>query len=197
MTRTARPSRTAPTQRGATRRAAPSGFPGPLRILAVGALILGLVAFLGVRARYAFDQRRHAQAASAVLSAPDVVTRTLSSTPAGRAEGISGALRFRPRGRLSVLTFHGLPPAAGQQRYLVFLQNYGGWLLAAAVRPDAHGDAEVRYAAEPRPATIYEVVVTRDVDDATSLPHGEPLLHWFSARNAPRGAVPFDLHRQA
>jgi len=196
LTRAARPSRAATTHRGPTHRGAPLGFPGPLRILAVGALILGLVAFLGVRARFAFDQRRHAQAASAVLSSPDVVTRTLPPTPAGRAEGISGALRFRPRGRLSVLTFHGLPPTVGQQRYLVFLVNYSGWLLAGAVRPDAHGDAEVRYAAEPRPATIYEVVVTRDVDDATSLPHGEPLLHWFGTRNAPRGAVPFDFDGQ-
>jgi hypothetical protein len=165
--------------------------------LAAGVLILGLVAFLGVRARLAFDQRRHAQAAQAVLGAPDVVTRQLPPTRTGRAEGISGALRFLPRGRLSVLTFHGLPPTAGRERYLVFLQNYGGWLLAGAVRGDACGDAEVRYAADPRPATIYEVVVTRDVDDATSLPHGEPLLHWFGTGNAPRGAVPFDFDDQA
>lgn len=165
--------------------------------LTAGLVILALVAFLGVRARLAFDQQRHLQAAQAVITAPDVVTRALPPTRAGRADGISGALRFRPRGDLSVLTFHGLPPTVGQQRYLVFLQNYGGWLLAGAVSPDARGDAEVRFAAEPRPATIYEVIVTRDVDDATSLPHGAPLLHWFGTGTAPRRAVPFDFHDQA
>jgi len=159
-------------------------------------VILALVAFLGVRARLAFDQQRHLQAARAVLSAPDVVTRALPPTAAGRADGISGALRFRPQGDLSVLTFHGLPPTAGHQRYLVFLQNYGGWLLAGAASPDARGNAEVRFAAEPRPITIYEVVVTRDVDDATSLPHGAPLLHWFGKSVAPRRAIPFDLDGQ-
>jgi hypothetical protein len=159
-------------------------------------LVLGLLAFLGVRGRLAFDQQRHQEAARAVLTAPDVITRTLPPTSAGRALGISGTLRFRPRGRLSVLTFHGLPPTAGNERYLVFLQNYGGWLLAGAARPDARGNAEIRFAAEPRPATIYELVVTRDVDDATSLPHGAPLLHWFGRGVAPRGAIPFDFDGQ-
>ncbi len=178
MIHTARPSRTVPL------------------IAIAGVLTLALLVFLGVRGRFAFDQQRHLDAARAVLRAPDAVTRILPPTAAGRAQGISGALRFRPRGRLSVLTFHGLPPTVGQERYLVFLQNYGGWLLAGAARPDAHGDAEVRFAAEPRPITIYEVVVTRDVDDATSLPHGAPLLHWFGTRVAPRGAVPFDFDGQ-
>jgi hypothetical protein len=164
--------------------------------LITGLLILALVAFLGVRARLAFDQQRHLHAARAVVTAPDVVTRALPPTPAGRALGISGRLRFRPHGRLSVLTFHGLPPTVGHERYLVFLQNRGGWLLAGAASPDAHGDAEVRFAAEPRPSTIYEVVVTRDVDDATSLPHGVPLLHWFDTRNAPRRAIPFNFDDQ-
>jgi hypothetical protein len=165
-------------------------------IVICGVLILALLAFLGVRGRFAFDRQRHLEAARAVLDAPDVITRTLPPTAAGRAQGITGALRFRPRGRLSVLTFQGLPPTIGQERYLVFLQNYGGWLLAGAARPDAHGAAEVRFAAEPRPITIYEVVVTRDVDDATSLPHGAPLLHWFGTAVAPRGAVPFDFDDQ-
>ncbi len=190
MIRAARQRRTAPTKR-----AGPTGFPGLLRVIA-GVLILGLVAFVGVRARFAFDQQRHREAARSVLTAPDVITRTLPPTPAGRAQGISGALRFRPHGQLSVLTFHGLPPTVGHERYLVFLQNYGGWLLAGAASPDARGNAEVRFAAEPRPATIYEVVVTRDVDDATSLPHGAPLLHWFGKSVAPRRAIPFDLDGQ-
>jgi hypothetical protein len=167
----------------------------PLRVIA-GVLVLALLVFLGVRGRFAFDQQRHLDAARAVLDAPDVATRVLPPTAAGRAEGITGSLRFRPRGKLSVLTFHGLPPTVGHERYLVFLQNYGGWLLAGAALPAAHGDAEVRFAAEPRPMTIYEVVVTRDVDDATSLPHGAPLLHWFGNAVAPRGAVPFRFDRQ-
>jgi hypothetical protein len=168
----------------------------PLQALA-GVLVLALLAFLGVRGRFAFDQRRHAEAARAVLTAPEVVARVLPPTAAGRAEGISGSLRYLPRGRLSVLTFHGLPPTAGHERYLVFLQNYGGWVVAGAARPDARGDAEVRFAAEPRPMTIYEVVVTRDVDDATSLPHGQPLLHWFGRAVAPRGAIPFQFKGQS
>jgi hypothetical protein len=190
LTHTTRPSDAEQGGRRGRRR-----FPPPLRV-AAGVLILGLVVFLGVRGRFAFDQRRHVDAARAVLQAPDVVTRALPPTAAGRAQGTGGELRFRPRGRLSVITLHGLPPTVGHERYLVFLQNYGGWLLAGAASPDAHGDAEVRFAAEPRPITIYEVVVTRDVDDATSLPHGAPLLHWFGSAIAPRGAVPFDFDRQ-
>lgn len=164
--------------------------------LAAGVLIVALVVFLGVRGRFAFDQGRHQRAAATVLASPDAVTRVLPPTAVGRAEGISGTLRFLPRGKLSVFTFHGLPATSGHERYLVFLQNYGGWLLAGAARPDAHGNAEIRFAAEPRPATIYEVVVTRDVDDATSLPHGFPLLHWFGG-HVPRRAVPFDFRGQA
>lgn len=177
MIRAARPSRTA------------------LRLVAA-VLVLALLVLLGVRGHFAFDQARHQRAAAAVLASPQAVTRVLPPTPAGRAEGISGTLRFLPRGKLSVFTFHGLPATTGHERYLVFLQNYGGWLLAGAARPDARGDAEIRFAAEPRPLTIYEVVVTRDVDDATSLPHGFPLLHWFGGY-VPRGAVPFDFARQA
>ena len=175
-----------------TRAARPNRSSFALLVTGLVALLV-VTAFLGVRARLAFDQRRHVEAARAVLSAPDVVTRTLPATATGRADGISGTLQFRPHQWLSVLSFHGLPPTAGHERYLVFLQNWGGWLLAGAASADAHGDAQVRFAAEPRPATIYEVIVTRDVDDATSLPHGTPLLHWFDRRIAPRGAVPFSF----
>jgi len=55
----------------------------------------------------------------------------------------------------------------------------------------------VRSAAEPRSRTIYEVVVTRAVDDATSVPHGEPLLHWFDGSIAPPRARQFDFTRGA
>ena len=54
----------------------------------------------------------------------------------------------------------------------------------------------MRSAAEPRPPTIYEVVVTRAVDDATSIPHGQP-LHWFDASLAPPRARQFDFARGA
>jgi hypothetical protein len=75
----------------------------------------------------------------------------------------------------------------------------GGQLggLAGAVHPDAAGDAELRSASEPRPPTIYEVAVTRAVDDATSVPHGQPVLHWFDASLAPPRARQFDFARGA
>jgi hypothetical protein len=40
-------------------------------------------------------------------------------------------------------------------------------------------------------------VVTRAVDDATSVPHGQPVLHWFDGSLGPRRAVPFDFARGA
>lgn len=166
------------------------------RLAAICVVVVAVVAFLGVRASAAFDQQRHLADARAVIEAPNVITRHLPPTPAGRAEGVSGTLQFRPHAWLSVLSFHGLPPVTGDERYLVFLQNWGGWLLAGAAKPNADGSAQVRFAAEPRPATIYEVLVTRDVDDATSLPHGAPVLHWFGRHQAPHGAIPFDFDRQ-
>lgn len=166
------------------------------RLAAICIAVVALVAFLGVRASAAFDQQRHLADARAVVEAPDVITRHLAPTAAGRAEGVSGTLQFRPHAWLSVVSFQGLPPVTGDERYLVFLQNWGGWLLAGAAKPNADGSAQVRFAAEPRPATIYEVLVTRDVDDATSLPHGAPVLHWFGTRQAPHGAIPFKFDRQ-
>jgi hypothetical protein len=94
---------------------------------------------------------------------------------------------------LSVVDLQGLAPVAGDERYLVFLRNWAGWTLAGAARPRADGTAQVRSAAEPRPPTIYEVVVTRAVDDATSVPHGQPVLQWFDAFLAPPRARPFDF----
>jgi len=41
------------------------------------------------------------------------------------------------------------------------------------------------------------VVVTRGVDDATSVPHGEPVLHWYDPGIAPPKAGPFDFVRGA
>jgi hypothetical protein len=108
-----------------------------------------------------------------------------------------GRLAYRPGTWLTVVDLQGLEPAAGDDRYLVFLRNWAGWTLAGATRPGADGKAQVRSAAEPRPPTIYEVVVTRAVDDATSVPHGEPLLHWFDGSIAPPRARQFDFARGA
>ena len=82
---------------------------------------------------------------------------------------------------------------AGDERYLVFLRNWAGWTLAGAARLGPDGTAQVRSAAEPRPATVYEVVVTRAVDDATSIPHGQPVLQWFDASLGPPRARRFDF----
>jgi hypothetical protein len=111
--------------------------------------------------------------------------------------GASGRLAYRPGTWLSVVELRGLEPVAGDERYLVFLRNWAGWTLAGAARPGANGTAQVRSGAEPRPPTIYEVVVTRGVDDATSVPHGQPVLHWFDASLGPPKARQFDFARGA
>jgi hypothetical protein len=160
-------------------------------------LLLALAAgWLGFRAVRAFDQDRHAAAAAAVVAAPDAVVHRLPPVP-GRPQvaAAGGELRFRPDQWLTVVRLHGLAPVGGRERYLVFMRNYWGWVLAGAVRPDAAGDAELRTETEPRPPTIYEVVVMRGVDDATSVPHGEPVLHWYDPTNAPPKAAPFDFAR--
>jgi hypothetical protein len=113
------------------------------------------------------------------------------------ATGAGGQFSYRPGTWLSVVDLRGLDPVAGDERYLVFLRNWAGWTLAGAARPGPDGGAQVRSAAEPRPPTIYEVVVTRAVDDATSIPHGQPLLQWFDASLGPPKARPFDFARGA
>jgi hypothetical protein len=230
--------------------------------LALVALLVVAVAWLGFRAVRAFDVDRHKAEAAAVLAAPDTVTHQLppvvdgpavigrpsppspggrapeqgaAPSPGGRApeqgaapspdaraperEGspqpgtaggtvhTPGALGGDPGGRLSyrpgtgpwltVVELRGLEPVAGDERYLVFLRNWAGWTLAGAAEPGPDGEAQVRSAAEPRSRTIYEVVVTRAVDDATSVPHGEPLLHWFDGSVAPPRARQFDFARGA
>jgi hypothetical protein len=164
--------------------------------LALALLLVLAVGWLGLRAVRAFDQWRHLAQAAAVVAAPDVVTHRIPPVP-GRPQvaDAGGELAYRPRQWLTVIRLHGLAPVAGRERYLVFMRNYWGWVLAGAVHPDAAGDAELRSASEPRPPTIYEVVVTRGVDDATSVPHGEPVLHWYDPTNAPPKAAPFDFTR--
>ena len=167
--------------------------------LAVAVLLVVAVAWLGFRAVRAFDQDRHAAQAAAVLAAPDVVTHRLPPVPAqpSRPPQDGGRLSYRPGTWLSVVDLRGLEPVAGDERYLVFLRNWAGWTLAGAARPGPDGTAQVRSAAEPRPPTIYEVVVTRAVHDATSVPHGRPVLHWFDASLAPPRAHQFDFARGA
>jgi hypothetical protein len=119
-----------------------------------------------------------------------------SPAPEGRDPAVhspGGRLTYRPGTWLSVVELEGLEPVGEDERYLVFLRNWAGWTLAGAARPGPDGDAQVRSAAEPRPPTIYEVVVTRAVDNATSVPHGEPVLHWFDASLGPPRARPFDF----
>lgn len=163
--------------------------------LAVPVLAAVAVAGLGLAAARAFDVNRHRVEAVAVQRDPDVVTRELLPYPDGAAPGSGGRLQHRPDGWLSVVTLRGLPPAAGPERYLVFLRNWSGWALAGSVEADAGGGAQVRFGAEPRARTLYEVVVTRDVDNAVNIPHGAPVLHWFDASLGPRRARPFDFAR--
>jgi hypothetical protein len=163
--------------------------------LALVALLVVAVAWLGLRAVRAFDVDRHTAEAAAVVSAPDTVTHQLPPIPS--AAGVEGQLSYRPETWLTVVDLRGLEPVAGDERYLVFLRNWAGWTLAGAAEPGPDGNAQVRSAAEPRPPTIYEVVVTRAVDDATSVPHGEPLLHWFDGSIAPPRARQFDFARGA
>ena len=163
------------------------------RRLVLLVVVVVAVAWLGFRAVRAFDQDRHAAQAAAVLAAPDRVIYRLPPV----ANQAAGELSYRPGTWLSVVGLRGLEPVAGHERYLVFLRNWAGWTLAGAARPGADGTAQVRSGAEPKPPTIYEVVVTRAVDDATSVPHGQPVLHWFDGSLGPPRAVPFDFARGA
>jgi hypothetical protein len=171
--------------------------------LAVVLLVVAAVAWLGFRALRAFDQDRHAAQAAAVLAAPETVTHRLPPVPAEVPGAVQtpgatgGQLSYRPGTWLTVVGLRGLEPVAGNERYLVFLRNWAGWTLAGAASPGPDGTAQVRSRAEPRPPTIYEVVVTRAVDDATSVPHGRPVLHWYEPSLAPPKARPFDFARGA
>jgi hypothetical protein len=156
-------------------------------------LVAALAVWLGLRAVAAFDTDRHRAAAASLQRAPDLRSVDLPPVSSGGAAGVSGRFAYRQDGWLSVVRLRGLPPVGGDERYLVFLRNWGDWTLAGAARPDARGDAEVRFAAEPRPRTVYEVIVTRDVDNAVNFPHGAPLLHWYDPSRAPRDKRPFDF----
>jgi hypothetical protein len=166
----------------------------PRPVIAV--LLVLALGWLGFRAVQAFDQDRHAAQAAAVLAAPNRVSHQLPPV-LDAVHSPGGRLSYRPGTWLSVVDLEGLDPVAGNERYLVFFRNWAGWTLAGATRPGPDGAAQVRSAAEPRPPTIYEVVVTRAVDDATSIPHGQPVLQWFDASLAPPRARKFDFARGA
>jgi hypothetical protein len=165
----------------------------PRARLVVIVLLAVVLVWLGVRAVSAFDQDRNAAEADAVLSAPDKVSFELQRVPTGFPQpdiGPSGQFSYRPGTWLSVIDLEGLEPG---QRCLVFVRNWAGWTLAGAAQAGPDGTAQVRSAAEPRPASIYEVVVTTAVDNATSIPHGQPTLQWFDASRGPPRARPFDF----
>ncbi len=156
-------------------------------------LAAALAAWLGLRAAAQLDPARHARQAAAVLHAPDRITHRLPPERPPSAGGVTGSFAFRRAGWLSVVSLDGLAPVAGRDRYLVFLHNRDQWVLAGAVGADARGHAQVRFGAEPRPRTVYEVVVTRGVDDASNVPHGTPLLHWMDPRAIAAGAKRYDF----
>ena len=166
------------------------------RLIVVVVLVVA-VGWLGFQAVRAFDQDRHAREAAAVLAAPDTVTHQLPGGVLPGATGASGRFAHRPGTWLSVVDLEGLDPVTGDERYLVFVRNWAGWTLAGATTPGPDGTAQVRSGAEPRPPTIYEVIVTRAVDDATSIPHGQPVLQWFDASLGPPKARRFDFARGA
>jgi hypothetical protein len=162
---------------------------------ALAVVALGAVAGLGARGAHAFDRQRQVALAREVTAAPDTVTRELPPVGTGQREGVRGRLQYRPGTWLTVVSLRGLPPTSGRERYLVFLHNWTGWLLAGAVSSDPHGAAQVRFAGDLRPPTIFEAIVTRATDNASNDPHGTPVLHWFDASLAPKRAVPFDFAR--
>ena len=171
------------------------------RRLILPVALVAAVAWLGFRAVQALDQDRHEAAAAAVLAAPDKVTYQLLPVPAGFSRpdiGPSGRFAYRPGTWLSVIDLQGPGPEPDPaERYLVFVRNWAGWTLAGTARPGPDGRAQVRSGAEPRPPTIFEVVVTWGVDDATSVPHGQPVLQWFDGSLGPPRVRPFDFARGA
>jgi hypothetical protein len=186
--------------------------------LAVLALLVTMV--LGVRLQWAFDTDRYRAAAAQIIDPPtheiasEIVTYplhvpqqlsfaqgTLASTDAHDAAGRdgqgsgtpppSGELRYRLDHWLSVVSLHDLPKLAEGERYLVFLRSMSGWVLAGAATPDADGEAQVRFGADPQPEHVFEVLVTSDVDDADSVPHGTPVLHWINDEAIDMGVHPW------
>lgn len=189
-----------------------------LRAGVVVVLTLVVVVGLGARLRWAVDTERHLDAAAAITNPPtpqaaaQIVSYPLrpparlslaletgakeasQPAPAENAPAEpepSGELSYRMGQWLTVIDLRDLPPVTGDQRYLVFLRSMSGWVLAGAAVPGADGTAQVRFSADPRPERIFEVLVTRDVDDADSTPHGPPVLHWINPEVTRAGITPW------
>jgi hypothetical protein len=164
---------------------------GRLRTLAVLTLAVVLGAGLAARTAWAFGGDRRAAAEAARLGRPaaarDVVVRPLRP-PTGSAAPASaaGTVRHRERGWLTVVDLRGLAALPAGERYLVFVRCANGWILIGGPRPGPDGAAQLRYRAVPRPAEVFEVMVTAGVDTADPSPHGRLLLRWVHPDIGPR-----------
>jgi hypothetical protein len=174
-----------------------------VRRVVAGLVSLTLLAALGVQAVFAFSAGRHRAEAANLLRPTDpavaarLISRSLTPDPSARLPaGAGGELRFDPTGPLSVFRMYGLPQPPGDERYLIYVRDGGGSALAGAARPDRAGTAVVGFAGEPQPDAIYEVLVTRAVDDADSSPHGDPMLRWIDPEVRQFGVRPWVVTRR-
>ena len=154
------------------------------------------VAWLGFQAVRAFDQDRHAREAAAVLAAPDTVTHPLPPAPGGVPDAVTAPAagsRTGPGPGCRWWSWRVSNRSPGTSGIWCSCATGPGGRWPGRPGPGPTGTAQVRSAAEPRPATVYEVVVTRAVDDATSIPHGQPVLQWFDASLGPPRARRFDF----
>ena len=153
--------------------------------LAVLVLLAVALVWLGVRAVRAFDQDRHAAEAAAVLSAPDKVTYELVRVSHNRMSGPAGGSPTGPGPGCRWSTWRGSNRTSGI--WCSCATGRGGrW--PGRPRPGPDGTAQVRRAAEPRPRDDLRGGGHPAVDDATSIPHGQPVLQWFDASLGPPGA---------
>jgi len=122
------------------------------------------------------DARRaagEAQAAMAVLAAPDLVRIELAGQPAA-ANARARALWSRNRGM--VFTATGLPRAPADRVYQVWVVTAGGPVSAGLLTPDASGRAEVFFNTPPDIAPPTAVAVTLEPAGGVAAPTGEPYL---------------------
>ena len=103
-----------------------------------------------------------------------------------------GRFSYRPGTWLSVVDLEGLEPVAGDERYLVFLRNWAGGRLAGRPGPGRTGPPRSGRGRAPA-ADDLRGGGDQAVDDATSIPHGQPVLQWFDASLGPPRARPFDF----
>jgi hypothetical protein len=173
------------------------------RRVAVWLVAVTLIAALAAQAAWAFDTgRREADAARLLDPSDPAIAARLVSHPllpepgADLPAGAGGEFRYDPEGELSLFILYGMPQPPRGERYLVYVRDGGGSALAGAAKPDVRGDAVVRFGAEPQPDAIFEVLITRAIDDADSSPHGEPLLRWFNPEVARFGLTPWQVARR-